>query len=287
MATAKTKKTVKRTSKPKTAKAVTTKTVVSDNKNEGVMKGFFARKGDPNENILTIFKSPRIYGAIIGEIIGTMLLAMLMLTLGIAQPIYVFLGIFAITMAIHGISGAHLNPIITVGSMATRRVSAIRGVLYIVAQIVGAWLGLVVASAFLKGGESGMELPTMAKVENFWAVTLIEALGAIVFAFFFARAYAQKCKSTAYALVVAGGFTLAVLFAYIISVSFFSMQNNFIINPAVAIMYQIFPSSGDFGAICSALATYVIIPMVAGVIGFYLADIASRLSGEQTCCDSK
>ena len=40
-------------------------------------KGFFDRKCDKDENILTIFKSPRIWGAVAGELVGTMLLVLL------------------------------------------------------------------------------------------------------------------------------------------------------------------------------------------------------------------
>lgn len=282
------KKTEKTSSKAKTAapaKAVTSK-------NTKPMKGFFARKCDVNENILTIFKSPRIYGAIIGEAIGTMLLTMLLLTLGIYQPIYLVFGLIAITIMVYAFSGAHLNPLVTVGMMATRRVSAIRGVLYILAQVVGAWLGLIIVSAFLNGSGSSMELPSMAEVasEDFWAVTLIEFLGASVFAFAFARALSYKKSVFTFSAVVAGGFVLAVLFAIVISSNFFSYQNNFVLNPAVAIMYQIFPNTGDsFGAlvgdICLALLTYVIFPMLGGIVGFYISEFTSRLSGEETCCD--
>ena len=291
MATTKSKKSSakKSSTKPKAAAVKTaapqTKTVAAKT---NPMKGFFARKGDATENILTIFKRPQIYGAIIGEIIGTMLLAMLMFTLGLYQPLYMMFGLLAITMAVYGFSGAHLNPIITVGAMATRRVSAIRGVLYIIAQIIGAWFGLLIANAFIVAGENAVELPAMAAVADgqFWLVTLIEFMGATIFGFFFARALAYKRSALTFAVTVALGFTVALLFLIVISSNFVSLQNNFMINPAIATMYQIFPTSGEgfgqiLGEICLALVTYVIFPMLGGVIGFYLSDITARLSGEE------
>lgn len=289
MANTKSKKTTTRKSstKPKTAAkpAAQTKTVAA---NTNPMKGFFARKGDKTENILTIFKRPQIYGAILGEIIGTMLLTMLLFTLGLYQPLYIMFGMVAITMAVYAFSGAHLNPLVTVGAMATRRVSAIRGVLYIIAQIIGAWFGLLLVNAFIVAGENAVELPAMAAVEDgaFWVVTLIEFMCATIFGFFFARALAYKRSALTFAVTVGVGFTVALLIAIVVSSNFVSLQNNFMMNPAVAMMYQIFPTTGEtfgaiFGEICLALVTYVIFPMLGGVIGFYLSEIASRLSGEE------
>ncbi|MBR3220376.1 aquaporin [Candidatus Saccharibacteria bacterium] len=289
MATTKSKKTTtkKSSTKPKTAAkpAVQTKTVAA---NTNPMKGFFARKGDKTENILTIFKRPQIYGALLGEVIGTMLLSTLMFTLGIYQPLYIMFGVLGITMAVYAFSGAHLNPVITVGAMATRRVSAIRGVLYIIAQIIGAWFGLLIVNAFISWGEGAVELPAMATVAegNFWLVTMIEFMCATIFAFFFARAIAYKRSALTFAVTVAMGFAVALLIAIVVSSNFVQLQNNFMMNPAIAVMYQIFPTSGEtfgaiFGDICLALLTYVIFPMLGGVIGFYISEVASRLSGEE------
>ena len=80
-ATSKAKTTVKTTS-AKTAKKpkVVAKEVIAEPVEEKPkimsekahpVKEFFARKGDPTENILTIFKDTKIIGALIGEIIGT------------------------------------------------------------------------------------------------------------------------------------------------------------------------------------------------------------------------
>ena len=54
-------------------------------------------------------------------------------------------------------------------------------------------------------------------------------------------------------------------------------------------MYQILPTGGNgfgevLGDVCLALVTYVIFPMIGGVIGFAVSDFAGRLSGEKQCC---
>ena len=295
MATAKSKK-AKATSKKSSTKPKTTSVAksVKETKPEVIttkkgMGKFFARKFDAKENILTIFKSQKIYGAILGELLGTMLLAIILLTLGIYQPLYVMFGLIAITVAVFGLSGANLNPFITVGMLATRRMSAIRGTLYIVAQVLGAWLGLLLVSAFAgaAGSQSGVTIPKMAELadKTFWTVTMIEMVGAAIFAFFFARALTQKQNVLTFAAVIGCGLLMTIVFAVVVS-GYFKLQGNFIFNPAIAIMYQILPNGGDsfgdiIGKVFKALTTYAILPMIGGVVGFYLADLAGFLAGEE------
>ncbi len=281
----------KKSGKKSAAKTVSTttvkedKTVAVNTRSDKPIKGFFARKGDVNENILTIFKTPKIWGALLGEVIGTMFVAMFMLTLGI-QPLYIIFGLTCVYVAIVGISGAHFNPLITAGMMATRRMSAIRGVLYMLAQLLGAWIGALIINAFRLGGGGAVEAIVMAEIsgESFWSVAFVELLGAFIIAFCFARAlkYARR-QPLAFGLTVASGITLAVIFGLIISQSYFGLNNSFAFNPVVSLMYQILPTSAEgFGELAQlaslALAAYVIVPIVGGIIGFFVADIASRLS---------
>ena len=261
-------------------------------KSKCIFANFFAKKGDPEENILTIFKTPKIWGALVGELIGTMFITMLLLTLGIYQPLYVLFGVIGVTLAVFTLSGAHLNPAITAGMMATRRVSAIRGVLYMVAQVVGAWLGLVIVNAFRMAGETKVDLPALTAVEasNLWQLLAIEFLGVFTLAFFFNRAQEYKSRRSAftYAAIIGGGMVLAVLFAIVISSNFFKISNNFILNPAVAIMYQIVPTSAEnFGTLISKVGlevlVFILAPIVAGILAFFVGDIATTLACEDEC----
>lgn len=284
---------VKETVKKETVKTAST-AVASNVASEKPMKGFFARKYDQNENILTIFKSPRIWGALIGEAVGTMLFVMLMLTLG-AQPLYLLIAAACIYVAVVGLSGANLNPIVTVGMMATRRMSAIRGVLYMLAQLLGGWIALIIINAFRLGSGTSLPLPEMSELtgETFWAVALVELMGAIIIAFCYARAtrYARKSPLT-FALTVTSGITLAVILALVIAQSFFGFsEESFIFNPVAALMYQILPTTAEnFGELAQkaglAVAAYILLPVVGGVIGFYISDVATRLSCGGYFCDS-
>ncbi len=278
----------------KTVKAETAVGTISANaiaaKKGNPFKGFFERKCDKDENILTIFKKPKIWGAIAGEVIGTMLLVILMITLGVYQPLYVIIGMIAITMGVYALSGAHLNPAITVGMMATRRVSAIRGILYIVAQIVGAWLGLLIMSGFRGAGGDLVELPAITALQDstIWKNIFIELLGTAIIGFFFCRAQSYRTPKGAftYAAVIAGGIALAVLFSVVISTNYLGLSSNFALNPAVAIMEQIFPSVSDgfgelMGSVGVAALTYIIVPMLGATIGFFTADASKKLAGEE------
>ena len=304
-------KTVKATAKVtavETEKVGSVKTKIVSEKAEtgkkNPVKEFFARKGDPNENILTIFKDTKIIGAIIGEIIGTALVTSVALTLGLFNPLYMIFAYTGITAAVFALSGAHLNPAITAGMMASRRVSAIRGVLYIIAQLIGAWLGFMVINAFYNAGiasgnidAAATLLPTLASADSlttvtegysfFWAITMIEFIGAIIISFFFARALDYKRGAFTFAAVVASGVFLAMLFAVVICSNFLGIQDNvFIMNPAAAFMYGLLPASAEgfdslMGQLMPMLVTYVIFPVLGGVLGFYISDLAGKLSHKE------
>lgn len=286
-------KDVKEVNDTKVAKETTdTKTTIVAPACEKPMKGFFARKYGEGENILTIFKTPKIWGALIGEVLGTMLLVMLLLTLGV-QPLYLWMGIIAIYAVIFTVSGANLNPLITAGMMATRRMSAIRGILYMLAQLLGAWIGLLVINAFRLGSGTMAELPMMTEVtgETFWATALVELMGAIVIAFCFVRALKFSRKNPiAMGLTMASAITLAVIFGIVVAQSFFGLQTSFIFNPVAALMYQILPTAAEnFGELASlaglAAAAYIVFPVIGGIIGSYLADIMTRLAGDGYSCE--
>ena len=277
---------------PKTAvKSETKAEVIATKEKKPCFKGFFGKKYEEKESILTIFKNPKFYGALLGEIIGTGLITLLLFALslmGLSSIATYSFAVIAIFVGVYAISGACLNPIITAGMMATRRMSVIRGVMYIVAEVIGAWLGWLIFNSFhLAGGDTAYAVPTMSQIAegNFGIVAVIEFMAAIIVAFFYARAIKYKRSVFTFAAVVAGGFAFVMVVSYVISAAFLSLSNNFIVNPASALMFQIFPTSGEnfgeiFGGICQALSVYAILPMVGGVIGFYVSDFMAKLSCE-------
>jgi len=303
-----TKTTASKAAKPKTAAKTVVKPVseapktnpvkeetVKSSKTEqkSCLKGFFAKKYEEKESILTIFKNHKFYGALVGEIIGTAFITLMLLSMSILGLVDISrFGAFAIVgiyVAIYAFSGACLNPIVTVGMMASRRMSVIRGVMYIIAEIVGAWIGWIIFNAFhLAGGDTAYDMPAMAAVADgkFWVTAMTELLGGVIIAFFFARALKYKRSVFTFGAVVAGGMLLAILIGFVASQVFNGLQNNYIYNPASALMFQIFPTTGEnFGEIIAgvgqALAIYALFPAIGGVCGFYLSDFASKLSAEE------
>lgn len=277
-----TKPETKTDTKPKTDTKTTGKSCLT---------GFFAKKYEEKESVLTVFKSHKFYGALLGEVIGTLLLALLFFSLmlmGLPNIATYAFAVIALLIAVYAFSGACLNPLIAVGMMASRRMSVIRGVMYIIAEIVGAWLAWMIFNGFhLAGGETAYDIPVITELAEggFWPIAMIELLGGIIIAFFFARALKYKRSVFTFGAVAAGGLILAIVTGYVVSAAFLGANNSFVMNPAIAMMLQIFPQSGAdfgeiFGGICQALSLYAIIPMIGGACGFYLSDLAGKLSAE-------
>ena len=269
-----------------------TNMVVKTDSKKSCFSGFFAKKYDEKESILTVFKNHKFYGALLGEVIGTLVLALVLFSaslMGVASLATYSFAVIAILIAVYAFSGACLNPIITVGMMASRRMSVIRGVMYIIAEILGAWLGWLIFNGFhLAGGETAYDVPAVVAIEEgqFWLYAMVELLRAVIIAFFAARALKYKRSVFTFAATITGGIVVAILVGYVVSAAFLGLSNNFVMNPAVAMMMQIFPTSGEnfgeiLGGICQALSVFAIIPMIGGVCGFYLSDFASKLADEE------
>lgn len=288
--------------KSSASKTAASKTVVpvEQPKKQSIAKKIFGRKYDKSENILSIFKNPKVIGALIAELIGSMIIAVIFIAVGAFSNYFdamlVSVVVLGLSVALFALSGANINPLITIGLMVSRRMSPIRGVLYIIAQIFGAWLGMIIVNGFVLHNPSlGVELPAMAELTlstadvpgSFWPLLFLELIGAAIIGFFFARALALKRSTFTFAVVVAAGVYTAFTLALYVTAGFLGIQEHaYIFNPAVAIMYQILPSTGaDFwdlmGKIGLALSTYVLAPAVGSVVGFLLSDTATATSGNE------
>src|SRR2546421_12231202 len=76
------------------------------------------------------------------------------------------------------ISGGHLNPAVTIGFLVTRRIAPLLGILYIVAQLVGATLaGLLLRAVFPQAVWQAAQLgtPMLAPGVSFGTGVLVEA----------------------------------------------------------------------------------------------------------------
>lgn len=274
MATKKTATTSKKSTKKSTpvAKKTTTKVTTvkaASAKAAGAKKFSFSR-------------SP-LLGASVAEFIGTFLLAGVILAAS-GQPLFVLFGLLAIVLTVGGLSGAHLNPALTIGALATRRINVTRAASYIVAQVLGALMALVVMNAFVQAAPAvtaeaaafGQAAPEVFKAAAIaegkeWVVLAAELLGAVILAFAVAAGLRLGRGSVAHALTYAGGLYVAILVA---GTGAQYVGASAVMNPAVAaslqaLKFELWP-----------LMVYVLTPLVGGVLGFALNDLVQAESTE-------
>lgn len=209
--------------------------------------------------------------ALIAEFVGTFIFAAVLVA-GQGQPILALFALVGVVLAVGSISGGYVNPALVIGAWATRRMSGLRAIAYIVAQILGAMLALVVLNGFLGGvgapaGDQFTQAPSLFKAAVLpegkeWFIFLAEFLGTMIFAFAAAGAFREVRDRTAKAFTLGLGVFLGLMVAGSVAV-FFSA--NAILNPAVAISLQAINFSSVW-----PIAVYVVGSTLGAVAGFGL-----------------
>jgi aquaporin Z len=235
-----------------------------------------AKKQTLGQHLETSLMSRSLWRALSAEFIGTFLLAAVIIA-GQGQPIFVLFGLVGIVLLIGSLSGAHVNPAITIGAWATRRIGWLRALGYIFVQFLGAAVAFFALSAFLGGatqptaeqemyGQTAAALFKAADVSALtgkeWYVFFAEVLGATILAF--AVASALRAKETLNAAFTVGLGIFVALMIGITITGFVSASS--IINPAVALSLQAY--NGTW-----AYIIYILGPVVGGVLGFLLHDM--------------
>jgi aquaporin Z len=211
------------------------------------------------------------------EFIGTFLLAAFAVSQG-NQPIVIFFAVIAIVLTVGHLSGAHINPAITFGAWITRKISTLNAIGYVIAQILGGMLALVVLNALL-GGMPGQQNPVTGQpmpAELFkstqivnskeWFAIFASMLGTGIFGFAFASALREKKEHIAAAFTIGGGLFLGMVIAGQIA----------ILNPALALTLQSFTDLKGDNVLTWTLAAYVVAPLIGSSIGFFLYDLFRR-----------
>lgn len=145
------------------------------------------------------------------------------------------------------ISGAHVNPAVTLGLLSIKKIEWKEALIYIVAQFAGAALALILVRLH------GTPMPEI--IADFsWIAIIAETLGALVFTFGIASIVlavdATKAESKA-PFVIGGSLAIGATIAA-------GLGSNAILNPAVAF------GIGSFGI------AYIIGPIVGAVLGMWL-----------------
>ncbi len=171
------------------------------------------------------------------------------------------IGLIAAAYAIGPISGAHLNPAVTIGVFLAGRMPAGDVVGYIIAQLIGATLATVAIAAIvgfgLPGGyaASGFDATKWSTAQ----IIIAEAIATFVFVTVILGVTAGK-HSTAFAGLVIGLTLAAIHFAFI-PVSGSSL------NPARSFGPALFSGSGAIGV----LWIYFVGPIIGGALAGIVA----------------
>lgn len=196
-----------------------------------------------------MFNKPKI-AALGAEFLGTGVLVMVALVLFNTTAVSWFVGTsLAITTAVvvamfGSISGAHINPAITLGMWTARKIGTIRAVGYIAAQMLG---GL--ASWQLYQYLINHTLPARS-VSFDTRIWLAEVVGAAILATGFAAAVVRGFDNLQRAVVYGASTFVAIVIAATASAG--------LVNPAIALGLR------------SWSTVYVLGPLVGGIIGVNL-----------------
>lgn len=192
--------------------------------------------------------------AVVAEFLGTAILALTVLaisTSNIGIGYFVSFGagltLFLMVLAIGGVSGANINPAVTIGLWTIRQIRAYRAIFYIGAQLLGG-----IAAYALFSYMTDKEWSNRGEYDT--RVLVAEVVGTAVFTMGIAAAIFQRLQGVTKALIIGGSLTLGIMIASAASSAF--------LNPAVAL-----------GARSWELGTYVLGPILGGVIGFNLYNL--------------
>lgn len=277
MANKKSGSSAKKSSAKPAAETATKVTTVKAVEAGGPRRSLFAAAGPIVNRGHGLLYMP-ITGAAMAEFVGTFLLAVTMLIVR-NEPFYLFLSLVGIFMMVGGLSGAHINPAVTVGAWVTRRIGWVRAVSYIVAQTLAAMLALVVMNAFIdqapavsqQAAAFGQSTPQLFSASAIpqgkeWTILFAELIGVAVLGFAYASVLRPRIQDKiSGAFTVGGAGFLAMALA---STTAAYVSATAVLNPAVALSLRAL----DFSNLWS-VAIYAITALVGGVIGFFLYDL--------------
>lgn len=228
-----------------------------------------------------------VASAAIAEFVGAFLLAATVLIIR-NEPFYIFITLIGIFMLIGGLSGAHVNPAITVGAWVTRRINWVRAVSYMAAQFLGAMLALVVMSTFIGQAPSvdqeaasfGQTAPQLFETASLQdgkeqAVMFAELIGLAILGFAYASVLRPRVKEKASGAITVGGAGFIAM--AIASTAAGYVGSQVALNPATAVTLRAISNLTDLWT----LVVYVVAPLLGAVIGFFLYDLLRSVEAEQ------
>ena len=138
--------------------------------------------------------------ALLAELVGTFILATVAIT--VANPIIVGFTMLILVFAIGAVSGAHVNPAVTFGLWASKKLEGSKVPFYWIMQFAGALAALLVAQWF-QGGNHGISFANFNSFDG--KILVAELLGTAVFTFTVAAAVGRQLADSAKALCIGLG----------------------------------------------------------------------------------
>lgn len=252
-------------------KATVTKSRILDNPTRAARADAF------REVLVNRFRGPISWGQLAAEFIGTAILSLIVLNSSNNFTL-VFLALVVLVLIFGPVSGAHLNPALTIGLWSTRIIRGSKALAYIIAQFLGAMLAYVIANSLLPGTPDPttgaqpqlFRIPEFAQgSEPLWRAFGAEALGVLVFSLGVASIFLARRGLMAAAFTFGGAFLFGVIAAQ-------SAGATPLLNPAVATAVQAY--SGQW----QSWLIYGVTPLVVAILGMNLFKYLNRSASDPT-----
>lgn len=186
----------------------------------------------------------------LAEVFGTMVLALVVGVVGVASslagygtlfaPSLIGLTIALLVYIIGPISGAHLNPAVSIAQFIYKKITGTEVVLYVIGQVLGAILGMQLAHLIT----TGVPVP---QVSTSGVTAFAELLGVFLIVFTIMRAVQGKIAPPMSGLVIGAAFAVAIAAT--------APADSGILNPAIALATK------------SYSYTYLLMPFIGGILG--------------------
>jgi glycerol uptake facilitator protein len=191
--------------------------------------------------------------------------------------------IFAAVYATGHISGAHINPAVTIALLATRKIDAATAAYYIVAQVVGAFIGAALTYVILIGnGPATLGLGSVSwnpDTSGAWVAVAAEAIGTAILVFTVFGAAVDGRAPAGFAGIVIG----FIVYGIIILVG---PITGAALNPARQVGPALLEAIIGFGKSSDRIAqlwVYIVGPIAGGLVGAFLYQFIGR---QQTASES-
>lgn len=185
----------------------------------------------------------------VAELLGTLILAATVVTASLAGfspfvALSVGIVVGVLVYLLGPTSGAHFNPAVTVAQAVYRQIKPIQAFLYIIAQVLGAFLGVLIVYAMVGATPLPLTSPTVGSY-------VAETFGAFIVVFAITKAVRGKIAVPLSGLVIGG--------AFVVAVGITASGNSGLLNPALALAFSSYSLS------------YLLMPLIGGIAGAGLA----------------